>query len=111
MFKATALLFVLGIALGLWLGFDPQMHGKVVQNWDGTKAFLARLDTNFSNTISTWTSQAKAQVQVGQKTVSKVTTKPFATAWRQFGSSWATFMESLQGIWHELASNINLSKL
>ncbi len=110
MLKAAALLFVLGIALGLWLGFSPQMHEKVVQNWDNAKGFIARLGTNFSTTISTWTSQTKAQVQVGQKTVSKVNAKPFATAWQQFVSAWTTFMESLQRIWHELAANINLNK-
>ena len=110
MFKAAALLFILGIALGLWLGFNPPMHEKVVQNWDHTKAFFARLGTNFSTAISTWTNQAKAQAQVGQKTVANLNARPLATAWQQFVSAWTTFMESLQHIWHELASNINLNK-
>ena len=110
MFKATVILFVLGIALGLWLGFNPQMHAKVVQNWDQAKGFLGSLGTHISTTLSAWTGQAKARVQAGQETVSKVNARPFATAWRQLVPAWTTFMESLQRIWHELVSNINLKK-
>ncbi len=110
MFKITALLFVLGIALGLWFGFNPQMHAKVVQNWDNAKAFLSRLETNFSTTLSTWMNQAKARASVSQQAVSKVNAKPFTNAWQQFVSAWGTFIESLQRIWHELAANINLNK-
>ena len=94
MFKFTMLLFLLGIALGLWLGFDPQAHGKVVQNWDHTKVFFVRLETNFSNTIHAWTMRTKAQAQVGQKIVSNISTRPFTTAWQQFVSASRTFLQS-----------------
>jgi hypothetical protein len=110
LFKAAVLLFVLGIALGLWLGFNPMMHEKVVQNWDHAMTFLGDLGANISTTIGAWTSRARTQVQVGQKTVSKVNAKPFANAWQQFAAAWSTFIDSLQRIWHELASNINLNK-
>jgi len=110
MFKSTALLLVLGIALGLWVGFNPQMHGKVVQSWDNAKVFFVRLETNFSNTISAWTMRTKAQAQVGKKTVASITTKPFATAWQQFVSAGGAFLQSMQRIWLDLMINLNVKK-
>jgi len=110
MFKTTALLFVLGVALGLWLGFNPQTHGKVMRSWDDTKAFFAKLETNAAASINHWTNQANTQAQTGQRAVSKVTARPFTDAWRQFVSAWTTFMVSLQKIWQELVSNINWNK-
>ena len=110
MFKSAGLLLLLGLAIGLWLGFNPQAHQKVVQSWDNTKSFFARLETNFSTSIGAWTMQAKSQVNVSPKTVSGVTAKSFGTAWRQFVSAWSTFLGSLQRIWHELVSNINLNR-
>jgi hypothetical protein len=110
MFKSTVLLFVLGIALGLWLGFNPQAHGKVVQNWDHTNVFFVRLETNFSNTIDAWTMRTKAQAQVGQKTVSNISTRPFKTAWQQFVSAGETFLQSIQRIWLGLVGNLNMKK-
>lgn len=112
MLKSAGLLLLLGLALGLWLGFNPQAHGKVVQNWNNTKASLVRLETNFSTTISAWTMRTKAQAQVGQKTVSGITTKPFATAWQQFVSAGGTFLQSMQKIWFGLVANLkNMKKL
>jgi len=111
MFKSTALLLVLGIALGLWVGFNPQAHKKVVQSWDNTKTFFARLETNVSGTISAWTIQTKSQAQVGKKTVASITTKPFAAAWQQFVSAGGTFLQSMQRIWLELMTNLSVKKL
>ncbi len=110
MFKVTALLIILGMALGLWLGFNPQMHAKVVQSWDRTKVFFAKLGTNFSATANSWTSQTKVRAQVGQKSTASLSSRSFSTAWKQFVSAWSTFMESLQKIWHELASNVSSNK-
>jgi len=110
MLRSTVLLFVLGIALGLWFGFNPQMHKKVVQSWDDTKTFFAKLETNVSGTISAWTMQTKAQAQVGKKTVASVTAKPLTSAWQQFVSAGGTFLQSMQKIWLELMTNLNLKK-
>ncbi|HUH96316.1 MAG TPA: hypothetical protein VLZ89_03095 [Anaerolineales bacterium] len=107
MFKSTVLLFVLGIALGLWLGFNPQAHGKVVQNWDHTRVFFAGLETNFSNTIHTWTMRTEVQAQDGQKTVSNISARPFTTAWQQFVSAGGTFLQSIQRIWLGLIASAN----
>jgi len=110
MFKSTVLLFVLGIALGLWLGFNPQAHGKVVQNWDHTKVFFVRLETNFSTTIHAWTMQTKAQAQAGQKTVSNISTRSLTTAWQQFVSAGGTFLQSMQRIWLGLVNSPGIKK-
>lgn len=111
MLKSAGLLLFLGLAVGLWLGFNPQAHRKVVQNWDNTKTSLARLETNFSTTISAWTTRAKAQeAQVGQKTVSRITTRPFAAAWQQFTAAGETFLQSMQKIWLGLETNLNIKK-
>lgn len=40
MFKTFAVLFVLGLGLGVWLGFNPQAHEKTIKSWDDTKTFF-----------------------------------------------------------------------
>jgi hypothetical protein len=109
MFKSAGLLLLLlGLAVGLWLGFNPQAHAKVVQSWNNTKTSFVRLETNFSTTISAWTVRSKAQAQTGQKSVSGTTTKSFSTVWRQIVSAWDNLLASLQGVWHRMVANINL---
>jgi hypothetical protein len=110
MLKSTGLLLLVGLALGLWLGFNPQAHGKVVQNWNNTKTFFERLETNFSTSINAWTMRTKDQAQADQKAASRITTKPFATAWQQFVSAGGAFLQSMQKIWLELVTNPNVKK-
>jgi len=54
--------------------------------------------------------QMKAQTQAGQKTVSSIATKLFATAWQQFVSAGGTFLQSMQKIWFGLETNLNTKK-
>ncbi len=110
MLKSAGLVLLLGLVLGLWLGFNPQAHGKVVENWNNTREFFVRLETNFSAAISAWTMRTKAQAQAGQKTISGITNKPFATAWQQFVSAGGTFLQSMQKIWLELTTNLSMKK-
>jgi hypothetical protein len=111
MLKSAALLFVVGIALGLWLGFNPQMHAKVVKSWDNTKTFFVKLDANVSTTVTAWLTQAKAQVNVSQKKTPAITMpKALAPVWRQIVSAWDNMLVSLQGIWHQAIASLNQKK-
>lgn len=35
---APILLVVVGLAVGLWLGFNPQAHQQIVQSWNQDRA-------------------------------------------------------------------------
>ena len=111
MLKTTALLFVLGIALGLWIGFNPQMHAKALQSWNDTKNFFVKLDANISATATSWITQAKTQVNISQKTTTTITMpKSLSAVWRQIVSAWDNMLAILQGIWHRAVASINLKK-
>lgn len=106
MFKA-GLLLLLGIAVGLWLGFNPQAHQKMLENWGEAKSAYLRIQT-----------QAKAkfnglalQLSSSKQSASSSAPKWVNTAWRQLASIFNTIWISVRRLWLSISSNINMHSL
>jgi len=111
MLKSAVFLFVLGLALGLCFGFNPQSHQAALQKWEGAKAAFVKMETDFSVSVGAWTTKAKAQTNISpQPTVTSAASKPFSSLWQQIVSAWSAFAASLQGSLHRLAADANLKR-
>ncbi|HEX2697338.1 MAG TPA: hypothetical protein VHM28_06475 [Anaerolineales bacterium] len=100
MLKSVALLFVLGLALGLWVGFNPQAHEKVVQGWEGTKTFFVTMKTNASVSFQDWLTGIKSGEQNGTASV--------GVAWKQISSVFTTLWDSVIRFWSNLTNGLRL---
>ena len=46
MFRSAVLLLIVGLAVGLWLGFNPQAHQQTIQKWDSVKSAYLKFMTD-----------------------------------------------------------------
>ncbi len=104
MLRSAALLFVLGIALGLWLGFDPQAHAQVVRFWDQMRAAYASLQTKTSVTIHNSTAGTKTSQPAGSSTTTT------SNVWKQLSSIFTSLWNSLHGLWLEISTKLKLNR-
>lgn len=104
MFKlAPVLLVAAGLAVGLWLGFNPQTHQQIVQNWDRAHAAVV---------------QAAAKVQLAPMTLTstKVNTAPHAqapsasAAWKQITTALGSLVSSLQRMWLNITARVSSAR-
>ncbi|MBI1794685.1 MAG: hypothetical protein HYR70_10905 [Chloroflexi bacterium] len=102
MFKTFAVLFVLGLGLGVWLGFNPQAHEKTIKSWDDTKTFFVSVKTDFSAVTQDWMAQLKSGERSGAEQVS--------LAWEQISSVFTPLWDSGRHIWLELTTRINTKR-
>ena len=48
MTRATVLFLIVGLAVGLWLGFNPQAHQQTIKQWDSVKSGFLNLKAGSS---------------------------------------------------------------
>ncbi len=98
---APVLLVVVGLAVGLWLGFNPRAHQQVVQSWDQARvAFVhATASLHLSPKVGL-TAKTTTHVQ-------PITAPPSATnAWRQISTAFESLVTSLQRLWLNISAKI-----
>ena len=101
MFKIGAVLLVLGIALGLWIGFNPQAHEKAVQSWEDTKTTFVKVQTDVSAATHEWGLELKSSGQGGTEQVHNV--------WKNFLSVLTTLWDSVRHLWVSLTTRLRIS--
>jgi hypothetical protein len=106
MFRLAGLLLILGLALGLWIGFDPQEHQKAVQAWSEAKASFVNIQTQVSLKFHEWAAESNP----GTQTVSVSVTKPIAEFWRQLSSILVNLWNSIVTIWLRIIHGLKLHK-
>lgn len=93
----TVLLVVAGLAVGLWLGFNPHAHQQVVQDWDHARTALVHMTTS-------------VRVSPGVTTAAKPTTRsqPSATGvWKEITAAFDSLVNSLQRLWLNVRASIS----
>ncbi len=108
MIKSAGFLLLLGLAIGLWLGFNPQAHEKVVQSWNDAKASYMRIQKQVMTQVNGWTTQLGSTKQTASNSVGSVP-KWINTAWHQLASIFNTIWSSARKLWLSLAANLNMS--
>lgn len=106
MFKFAGLLLLLGLAVGLWLGFNPQAHREALQSWDGAKAVSVNIQTQVSAKLHEWTGQSGSQEQSAPNSAPR----PTETAWGQLTSILHTLWSSIQRFWLSISAKLHLHK-
>lgn len=101
MLKITAVLFVLGIALGLWIGFNPQAREKAAQGWEDTKALFVKAQADVSAAIDGWMLDLKSSGQAGTRQVESV--------WKELSSVLTTLWDSMQRLWANLTVRLRIN--
>ena len=128
MVKSAVLLLVVGLAAGLWLGFNPQAHQETLQKWDSVKSEYMKITADSNLKVqSSNTTQATSQVRTYSKSRSKsepaTATQPQTQApsqpaisinWNQISTQISTAFEtawnSLQGFWANVVAKINTAR-
>jgi hypothetical protein len=121
MARSGVLLLILGLVVGLWLGFDPQAHQQTVQQWDSIKtSFMnTKAQTNLklpslsSNTTTTTTTSNKkgSKSSNSTSTTSSSPSQPsFSLDWNRVTTAFQDIWTSLQRTWANITAKINTSK-
>ena len=97
---APVLLIAAGLAVGLWLGFNPHAHQQMVESWDHARTAVVQ-------------TTAKVQLSPAPLTSSKVnTTTHFqapsaSSAWKQITTTFGSLVSSLQRLWLNISAQIS----
>lgn len=95
MFKFAFLLFLAaGLALGLWIGFNPQLHHQAVLDARESRLVFADLRTSFTETFNSIALRLRSGVHLGVN-------KP-APASPQVKFSWKQVDGTLARLWDEI---------
>lgn len=101
---AAGLLLVLGLAIGLWLGFNPKAHQETVRDWSRLTASVAHM--KFSAGVKLPTVEAP-------KPVAKPAAQPqisTSAAWRQISTELNTLWTSVQHMWRTVTARISTGR-
>ncbi len=109
MARSAVFLLLIGFALGAWLGFNPQSHQQVVNDWNRAKSYIVSLQSRGSVSTSGLTTQTNTQTQTQAK--SKPVAQPNTVIARQISSMLATLWNALQHLWVQIRADLNLRKL
>lgn len=97
----VVLLVAVGLAVGLWLGFNPQTHQQIAQSWDRERTTLLH-------------ATASMHLPLGLSTTTRTTvtakppSAPVATtaAWKQITTAFESLMTSLHRLWLNFSARI-----
>ncbi len=100
----TVLLVIAGLAVGLWLGFNPRAHQEVIHSWDQAQTAIAHMKFN-----------STANVRVAQPPTAR--TKPSSTppatvsiTWKQVTTAFDDLWLSMQRLWLNVSARIGLTR-
>ncbi len=112
MLKYAGLLLILGLAVGLWLGFNPQAHKQTLQTWDQTKAAFLQIKTETTAKLHDWNSHTASWLKSSPKAETKPQAKPSSpsSAWKQITTAFEAFWNSMQRIWTNITAKLGSTK-
>jgi hypothetical protein len=102
MFRTAVFLLFLGLALGLWLGFNPRAHSEMVRSWDQMRAAYVRFKDSASLAIHNWSAGSKASQPSGSSSLD--------SAWKQLSADLAAVWHSVENLWSQVTARWNINK-
>jgi len=108
MFKSAGLLLgIAGLALGLWIGFNPQMHRGALQRVHEVRAAYLETKTDATLQIHEWTSWISSDARIGSK--GAVSGSP-GSSWTRISASLSRFWGSVESFWARITAQARLSR-
>ena len=106
--KMALLLALAGLALGLWLGFNPASHRALVRLWDRTSLSRAHSGAQALVSVRQWNSRVSRWMRSSPRPLAEPKSPPIRlyTA-TQISSAWQAFWHALEGIWLRIAAKIS----
>lgn len=103
---APILLVAAGLAVGLWLGFNPHTHQQIVQNWNHARTALVQMTAKVH-----LASVPAGSTKINLTTHVQAPTAPSASAaWRQIPTAFESLVSSLQRLWVNVTARISNSR-
>ena len=97
---AGVLLLVLGLTVGLWLGFNPKAHQATVRDWDRAKAAVAHVRLTSAVRLPA------PQPPVVRTKTSSLPQVSTSAAWKEVSAAFDTLWHSVESIWLRLTASI-----
>jgi hypothetical protein len=110
MAKSAVLLLIVGLAFGLWLGFNPQAHAQTIKNWDQAKASYIQIKAKATTQIHQWDTKVSAVGKSSPKAEPASQSRPdTSAAWKQISTAFESLWNSIQRIWSNITAKIGKS--
>ena len=111
MFRSAVLLVTIGLAVGLWLGFNPQAHQQTIKKWDSVKTSYLKFMTDANLKIQGLRSHITTSPQASPKVkiVSPSQTTAFSV-WKQVTTAFETLWGSVQRFFATVTAKINSTR-
>jgi hypothetical protein len=111
MFRSAVLLLVVGLAVGLWLGFNPQAHQQTIQKWDSVKSAYLKFMSDANMKVQGLNSHISTSLQTNPGSKSVTPSQPTATeAWKQITTAFDSFWTSMQRFFANVTAKIKSSR-
>ncbi len=96
---APVVLVIAGLAVGLWLGFNPRAHQQIVQDWDHARTALVHMT-------------AQLRLSPARASSTRISTTPhvqvpnLATIWKDITAAFDSLTRSVQRAWLSVTARI-----
>ena len=111
MARSAVLFLILGLAVGLWLGFTPQAHQQTIQKWDSVKSAYLKIKAESPVKIQGLNSNSTSSVQTSSRSKAAPQSQPAgSSAWKQITTAFETIWNSVQRFWVNITAKINTTR-
>jgi hypothetical protein len=111
MAKSAVFLLIIGLAAGLWLGFNPQAHQQTVQKWDSIKSAAVKLMAESNVKIQGVNSHVTTSLQNSPRLKSTPQSQPdISLAWKQVSNAFQAAWISMQRFLANVTAKINTTR-
>ena len=103
--KSAVIFLIVGLAIGLWLGFNPTSHRELVRSWrSATTGQVREQNSSVHNLRQLDTTVGRWLRSSGRSRADTETQPSTATASRQISAAWNSFWNALENIWLNIAA-------
>lgn len=101
---AAGLMLIVGLAIGLWLGFNPTAHKETERTWNQARTSIVGLESQ----AGVKTPKARTTITTSKPAPD---VKPIATdAWKQITTAFNTLLASVERLWTNISARISTTR-
>jgi hypothetical protein len=108
--KSAVLLLIAGLAVGLWLGFNPTTHKDLVKFWDSTKASQVQAKPSADVNLRNIDTKVALWFRTATKTTAPKSQPTSPAVSNQISAAWKAFWSALQKLWMNFLASIHQAK-
>lgn len=109
MFRSAGFLLLIGLAIGLFLGFNPQAHQATIQKWDSLHSSYLKFMSNATAKAQGLNSHITSTTQTGSRTTGQPQIS-VPSSWKQVSAVFENLWESVQRFFANVTAKINSAR-